>query len=253
MLIAGNWKMNTDADSAVELAQGVVQESNHAGAVKIAVCPPSPLLSGVGAALNGSRVRLGAQNMYWTDQGAYTGEVSARMLLSVGCHYVILGHSERRQHFGETDSGVSSKVKKAVQTGLVPIICVGERLNQRKAGKEQQVVATQVKHALEGLKVQSSNSIVIAYEPVWAIGTGETATPEQAQDMHRFIRTLVRQQFGEKIAADLHILYGGSMKPSNAKELLSQGDVGGGLIGGASLKSEVFGQIIHTAQEVQEG
>lgn len=253
MLIAGNWKMNTDADSAVELAQGVVQESNHAGAVKIAVCPPSPLLSGVGAALNGSRVRLGAQNMYWTDQGAYTGEVSARMLLSVGCHYVILGHSERRQHFGETDSGVSSKVKKAVQTGLVPIICVGERLNQRKAGKEQQVVATQVKHALEGLKVQSSNSIVIAYEPVWAIGTGETATPEQAQDMHRFIRTLVRQQFGEKIAADLHILYGGSMKPSNAKELLSQEDVDGGLIGGASLKSEVFGQIIHTAQEVQEG
>ena len=171
----------------------------------------------------------------------------------MGCHYVILGHSERRQHFGETDSGVSSKVKKAVQTGLVPIICVGERLNQRKAGKEQQVVATQVKHALEGLKVQSSNSIVIAYEPVWAIGTGETATPEQAQDMHRFIRTLVRQQFGEKIAADLHILYGGSMKPSNAKELLSQEDVDGGLIGGASLKSEVFGQIIHTAQEVQEG
>ena len=253
MLIAGNWKMNTDAGSAVELAQGVVQESNHAGAVKIAVCPPSPFLSGVGAALNGSRVRLGAQNMYWADRGAYTGEVSARMLLSVGCHYVILGHSERRQHFGETDSGVSSKVKRAVKAGLIPIICVGEQLNQRMAGKEQQVVATQVKHALEGLVIQSPNSIVIAYEPVWAIGTGETATPEQAQDMHRFIRTLVRQQFGEKIAADLYILYGGSMKPSNAKELLSQEDVDGGLIGGASLKPEIFGQIIHAAQQFQSG
>lgn len=245
--------MNTDAGSAVELAQGVVQESKSAGAVRIAVCPPSPCLSGVGAALDGSRVRLGAQNMYWADQGAYTGEVSARMLLSVGCHYVILGHSERRQHFGETDSGVSSKVKQAVKAGLIPIICVGEQLNQRMAGKEEQVVATQVKHALEGLKIQSANSIVIAYEPVWAIGTGETASPEQAQDMHRFIRTLVRQQFGKNIAADLLILYGGSMKPSNAKELLSQEDVDGGLIGGASLTPEVFGQIIHAAQQVQAG
>ncbi len=245
--------MNTDASSAVELAQGVVQESNHAGAVKIAVCPPNPFLGGVGAALAGSRVRLGAQNMYWADQGAYTGEVSARMLLSVGCHYVILGHSERRQHFGETDAGVSSKVKQAVKAGLIPIICVGEQLNQRRAGKEQQVVATQVKHALEGLKIQSSTSIVIAYEPVWAIGTGETATPEQAQDMHGFIRTLVRQQFGRKIAENLHILYGGSMKPANAKELLSQEDVDGGLIGGASLKPEVFGQIIHAAHQLQSG
>ena len=166
---------------------------------------------------------------------------------------MILGHSERRQHFGETDSGVSSKVKQAVKAGLIPIICVGEQLNQRMAGKEQQVVATQVKHALVELKIQSPNSIVIAYEPVWAIGTGETATPKQAQDMHRFIRTLVSQQFGKAIAADLHVLYGGSMNPSNAKELLSQEDVDGGLIGGASLKPDVFGQIIHAAQQLQAG
>ena len=242
--------MNTDVNSAVELAKGVIQESKHAEAVKIAVCPPSPLLGVVGATLDGSRVRLGAQNMYWANSGAFTGEVSAQMLVSLGCHYVILGHSERRQHFGETDAGVSSKVKQAVKTGLIPIICVGERLNQRMAGKEQEIVATQVKHALEGLRVQTPNSFVIAYEPVWAIGTGETATPEQAQEMHTFIRTLVRQQFGEKIAEGLHILYGGSMKPANAHELLSQTNVDGGLIGGASLKSGIFGQIIQATQEL---
>ena len=245
--------MNTNANSAVDLARGVVQESSNAVEVKVAICPPSPFLSSVGVALEGSRVRLGAQNMYWADNGAYTGEISAKMLRSVGCHYVILGHSERRQHFGETDSGVSSKVKKAVQVGLIPIICVGERLSQRKARKEQQVVATQVKHAIEGLTIQSPSSLVIAYEPIWAIGTGETATPQQVQEMHRFIRSLATKQFGQRITSDLHILYGGSMKPSNAKELLSQEDVDGGLIGGASLKSDVFGQIIHVAQELQAG
>ncbi len=245
--------MNTNAGSAEELARGVVQESKGAGSVNIAVCPPSLFLSGVGAALAGSHVRLGAQNMYWVDEGAYTGEISAQMLLSVGCHYVILGHSERRQYFGETDSDVSSKVKQAVTSGLVPIICVGEHLNERKSGKEEQVVATQVQHALEGVMIKSPTEIVIAYEPIWAIGTGETATPQQAQQMHRFIRSLVSQQFGDTIAQDLHILYGGSMNPANAKELLSQEDVDGGLIGGASLKPDVFGQIIHAAQQLQVG
>ncbi len=250
MFIAGNWKMNTDALSAVELAQGVVQQSRDAKGVRVAVCPPGPLLSTVGAALAGSRVHLGAQNMYWADSGAFTGEVSAQMLISVGCHYVILGHSERRQHFGETDAGVSSKVQQAVKSGLIPVICVGERLNERRAGREQEVVATQVKHALEGLRVQTPKALVIAYEPVWAIGTGETATPEQAQQMHTFIRMLVRKQFGDRIADGLHILYGGSMKPSNAKELLSQSDVDGGLIGGASLQSDIFGQIIQAAKDL---
>ncbi|MCY4158791.1 MAG: triose-phosphate isomerase [Bacteroidetes bacterium] len=250
MLIAGNWKMNTDVSSSVELARGVIQESEHAGAVNVAVCPPAPLLSVVGEALAGSHVRLGAQNMYWVDSGAFTGEISAQMLSSLGCHYVIVGHSERRQYFGETDVEVNKKVRQSVKAGLVPIICVGERLNQRKAGKEQEVVAAQVQHALEGMEVRASDSFVIAYEPVWAIGTGETATPEQAQGMHKFIRTLVRQQFGNQIADGLHILYGGSMKPSNAEELLIQNDVDGGLIGGASLKADIFGQIIQAAQKL---
>ncbi len=242
--------MNTDVSSSVELARGVIQESEHAGAVNVAVCPPAPLLSVVGEALAGSHVRLGAQNMYWVDSGAFTGEISAQMLSSLGCHYVIVGHSERRQYFGETDVEVNKKVRQSVKAGLVPIICVGERLNQRKAGKEQEVVAAQVQHALEGMEVRASDSFVIAYEPVWAIGTGETATPEQAQGMHKFIRTLVRQQFGNQIADGLHILYGGSMKPSNAEELLIQNDVDGGLIGGASLKADIFGQIIQAAQKL---
>lgn len=252
MLIAGNWKMNTDASSCVELARGVVRESENAGVVRVTVCPPNVFLSNVGTVLDGTRVSLGAQNMHALGSGAYTGEVSGEMLRSLGCRYVILGHSERRQHFGETDAEVSRKVKKAIKLKLVPIVCVGEDLDQRRAGGERVVVAAQVKYALEGLTLSSSNALVIAYEPVWAIGTGETASPAQAQDMHALIRRLVRQQFGEKIASDLHILYGGSMKPANAKDLLSEKDVDGGLIGGASLQANVFGQIIRAAQEVEQ-
>jgi triosephosphate isomerase len=252
MLIAGNWKMNTDANSCVELARGVVRESENAGVVRVTVCPPNVFLSNVGTVLDGTRVSLGAQNMHALGSGAYTGEVSGEMLRSLGCRYVILGHSERRQYFGETDSEISRKVKKAIKLKLVPIVCVGENLDQRRAGSERVVVAAQVKYALEGLTLLSSNALVIAYEPVWAIGTGETASPAQAQDMHALIRTLVRQQFGEKIASDLHILYGGSMKPANAKDLLSEEDVDGGLIGGASLQADVFGQIIRAAQEVEQ-
>ncbi|MCY4171656.1 MAG: triose-phosphate isomerase [Bacteroidetes bacterium] len=250
MLIAGNWKMNTEANSAVELTHEVMQQASEASPVLVAICPPDPLLVLVNRSLKESRVRLGAQNMHWADSGAFTGETSSSMLQSVGCHYVILGHSERRQYFAETDQEVSKKVKKAIQSGLIPIICVGEKLDQRKSGKEQEVVAHQVKYALEGITVKSSNAVVIAYEPVWAIGTGETATPEQAQEMHLFIRGLVEKQFGNSLAAGIHILYGGSMNPTNAKDLLSQRDVNGGLIGGASLKPDSFGQIIQVAKEV---
>ncbi len=251
MLIAGNWKMNTDAISSVELARGVVQHiRGDSSQVNVAVCPPTPSLFLVGHCLEGSGIRLGAQNMYWADSGAFTGEASANMLLSVGCHYVILGHSERRQYFGETDQGVSRKAKQAINSGLVPIICVGERLVHRKSGKEQDIVAHQVNRAIEGVSLKSSNSLVIAYEPVWAIGTGETATPQQAQEMHAFIRGLVQKKFGSSLASGIHILYGGSMNPSNANDLLSQDDVNGGLIGGASLKPELFGQIVQSAQEV---
>lgn len=244
--------MNTDASSCVELARGVVQESENAGVVRVTVCPPNVFLSNVVKVLDGTRVSLGAQNMHALGSGAYTGEVSGEMLRSLGCRYVILGHSERRQYFGETDAEVSRKVTKAIKLKLVPIVCVGENLDQRRAGRERVVVAAQVKYALEGLTLSSSNALVIAYEPVWAIGTGETASPAQAQDMHALIRTLVRQQFGEKIASGLHILYGGSMKPANAKDLLSENDVDGGLIGGASLQANVFGQIIQAAQEVEQ-
>jgi len=250
MLVAGNWKMNSDAVSSIGLAQDIVLQTIVTPSVTVALCPPDPLLYFVSRRLSSSRVRLGAQNMYWAESGAFTGETSAKILLSVGCHYVILGHSERRQHFGETDQGVSRKVKMAVKSGLVPIICVGERLEQRKSGKEKEVVAQQVKHALEGLSINSYNAFVIAYEPVWAIGTGETATPEQAQDMHAFIRGLVQDQYGNPLAAGIHILYGGSMNPSNAKDLLSQEDVNGGLIGGASLNADQFGQILKVAHEV---
>ncbi len=253
MLIAGNWKMNTDVSSCVELARGVVRESKNAGGVRITVCPPNVFLSRVGAVLDGTRVSLGAQNMHALGRGAYTGEVSGEMLRSLGCHHVILGHSERRQYFRETDAEINRKAKKALKLGLVPIVCVGENLDQRRAGKEYEVVAFQVKYALEDLTLLSSNALIIAYEPVWAIGTGETATPAQAQHMHALIRTLVRQQFGTKIGSDLHILYGGSMKPANARDLLSERDVDGGLIGGASLQSDVFGQIIQAAREVEQG
>ena len=250
MLIAGNWKMHLDVAGAEALASAVVEKAKGSGRVKVAVCPPFVHLRAVSRLLKGSRVRLGAQNMYYAAQGAFTGEVSAGMLLSVGCHYVILGHSERRQYFEETDAEVSQKVIRALSVGLVPIICVGETLSEREDGRAREVVAAQVKFALAEVRPATSNAVVIAYEPVWAIGTGRTATPDIAQQMHALIRSLLASQFGQKLAAGIHILYGGSMKPGNAQELLSQPDVDGGLIGGASLKADAFGGIITAAQSV---
>ena len=248
MLIAGNWKMNTGLAAATQLAQDVVVAVGDPGAVYVAVCPPFISLDAVFGALRGSEVRLGAQNMHHVDSGAYTGEVAAPMLRSVGCHYVILGHSERRQYFGETDAGVNAKVKQALAHGLIPIVCVGEVLEERKAGRERDVVQTQIVGALDGVSVDDPAQLVVAYEPVWAIGTGETATPEQAQDMHAFIRGFLGAQFGEAFARDVHVLYGGSMKPANAADLLKQTDVDGGLIGGASLKADAFAAIVQAAQ-----
>jgi len=248
MLIAGNWKMNTDLAAATQLAQDVVAAVGDPGAVHVAVCPPFISLDAVFGALRGSAVRLGAQNMHAADAGAYTGEVAASMLRSVGCDYVILGHSERRQYFGETDAGVNAKVKQALANGLIPIICVGEMLDERKAGRERDVVQAQVTGALDGVAVDDPARLVVAYEPVWAIGTGETATPEQAQDMHAFIRGLLGAHFGDGFATDVQILYGGSMKPANAADLLKQTDVDGGLIGGASLKADAFSAIVQAAQ-----
>ncbi|RMH65355.1 MAG: triose-phosphate isomerase [Bacteroidetes bacterium] len=247
MLIAGNWKMNTDLPAAVALAEAVVKEVGDPGDVQVAVCPPFISLAAVHEVVDGSPVRLGAQNMHFEEQGAYTGEVSAAMLTSVGCTYVILGHSERRQYFGETDALVNQKVKQARRHGLVPIVCIGETLDQREAGEAEAVVRTQVAGALEGIDVEDPSTLVLAYEPVWAIGTGRTATPEQAQAMHAFIRGLLRERYGEATAAAIHVLYGGSMKPGNAAELLAQADVDGGLIGGASLKAADFAAIVRAA------
>lgn len=247
MLIAGNWKMNTNLAEAERLADEVAAVSkNAADGVQVVVCPPFISLHSVSGRLAGSNVHLGAQNMHQEPEGAFTGEVSAGMLKSVGCRFVILGHSERRSHFSETDEHVNAKTRAAREHGLIPIVCVGETLEERRSGKEKDVVRDQVNRALTGVSLSDAAELVIAYEPVWAIGTGETATPDEAQTMHEFIRELLADHFGD-LAPEIHILYGGSMKPSNAQELLSQKDVDGGLIGGASLKAADFGEIIRAA------
>ncbi|MDX1429222.1 MAG: triose-phosphate isomerase [Rhodothermales bacterium] len=247
MLIAGNWKMNTDVSSATELARNIVESLNEHETVAVAVCPPAINLADVARAIDGSSVHLGAQNMHFEDSGAFTGEVSADMLTAVGCRYVIIGHSERRQYFAETDESVNLKVRQATRRELIPIVCVGEHLGERQGGMARNVVSRQLSRGLEEVEITSGKDLVIAYEPVWAIGTGHTATPEQAQEMHADIRRLLTDQFGAETARQIKILYGGSMKPDNADELLRQPDVDGGLIGGASLRAESFISIIESA------
>lgn len=245
MLVAGNWKMNTDLAEAVRLASEVARTVDGEGAT-VAVCPPFVSLEAVAEMLRETAVRLGAQTMHYEESGAFTGEVSAPMLASVGCHYVILGHSERRQLFGETDEAVGKKVEAALRHGLVPILCVGETLEQREAGEEEAVVRRQLDGALGGASVEDGAALVVAYEPVWAIGTGRTASPEQAQAMH----AVIRQDLGERFPAAgdaVEILYGGSVKPDNAAELFAQPDIDGGLIGGASLDAGSFARIVAAA------
>ncbi|SHK12655.1 triose-phosphate isomerase [Rhodothermus profundi] len=247
MLVAGNWKMHTNREEAIQLAQAVVAEVGDPGPVQVAVCPPFVNLEVVRQIVEHTPIHLGAQHMHEEVAGAYTGEVSAPMLKAVGCRYVILGHSERRQYFGETDAAVNRKIKRALQYGLIPIVCVGETLEERQAGKAATVVERQVSAALDGVALPSAEALVIAYEPVWAIGTGHTATPAQAQEMHALIRHLLVKQYGEEVGRALHILYGGSVKPSNAADLFAQPDVDGGLIGGASLKAADFAAIVQAA------
>ena len=218
--------------------------------IDVLVCPSEISLTAASAQLNAYDVQLGAQNVHFEDNGAYTGEVSTAMLLEVGCSYVIVGHSERREYFGETDTTVNAKMKKALSDDLYPIVCVGESLDQRKKGVHQQMVKKQVQAAFNGIDEASVPNVVIAYEPLWAIGTGETATPDQAQEMHAMIREGLNEDYGKDIAESIRILYGGSMKPHNAEELLSQSDVDGGLIGGASLKAESFAEIIEIAEKL---
>ncbi|HKJ45737.1 MAG TPA: triose-phosphate isomerase [Balneolales bacterium] len=251
-LIAGNWKMNAGPSEARHLINSLKLElSNHKPKVEVLVCPPIISLVAVKEELDQFiGIELGSQNVHYENNGAYTGEVSTEMLKDTGCRYSIVGHSERRSYFSETDEIVNKKALKCLNDGLKPIICVGETLEQRKADQHKDVVRNQVTKALAGIDKDIAQKVVIAYEPIWAIGTGETATPQQAQEMHQFIRSVVSDVFDEGIANGLQILYGGSMKPHNAEELLQQNDVDGGLIGGASLKAKSFASIIETAESL---
>jgi len=252
LLIAGNWKMNCGPEETVSLLQGIQEKCEKMPkAVDGLVCPPMISLTTASIELQDMEgFALGAQNVHYEDNGAFTGEVSTQMLKEINCEYVILGHSERRQYFGETDKTVNAKVNKTLDDDLKPIICVGESLEQRKAGEHQLRVRKQVEAALIGVEKDNAASLVIAYEPIWAIGTGETATPDQAQEMHKMIRSVLADLYSEDTADEIRILYGGSMKPHNAEELLQQPDVDGGLIGGASLKAKSFTEIIEIADQL---
>jgi triosephosphate isomerase len=246
-LIAGNWKMNKTSADAVALAHEIVVSVGTQQDVEVLLCPPFTALEGVAGAIDGSVVKLGAQNMHFEASGAFTGEISAPMLRALFATHVILGHSERRSLFGETDELVNRKVLAALKNQLRPIICVGESLAEREAGTTLKVVQVQAERALEGVSKDLAPGIVMAYEPVWAIGTGKVATTEQAQEVHGFIRGLLTKLFGEGVSQKVRILYGGSMKPANAPELLAQRDIDGGLIGGASLEARSFMDLVRAA------
>jgi triosephosphate isomerase len=244
-LIAGNWKMFKTCPEAVEAASQLVNLSTGVTNTEIMIAPTFTSLALVSEKIKGTNVGLGAQNLYWEAQGAYTGEISAQMLLSAGCSYVIIGHSERRQFFGETDESVNEKINAAIQAKLIPIMCIGETESERDADKTFSVLDKQVKMGLEGLFSGDLSSLVIAYEPIWAIGTGKTATSNQAQEVHLFLRSLLEKKFDKNLAESTRILYGGSVKPDNVTELMSMPDIDGALVGGASLDPEVFSKIVH--------
>jgi triosephosphate isomerase len=247
--IAGNWKMNLNRASAVALAEGIAQATVGIDGVDLAVCPPSCYLEAVGRAIAGSKLALGAQNMYYENRGAFTGEISASMLCDLGCKYVILGHSERRHILGETDAEINKKVHAALAAGLVPIVCVGELLSQREAGRTLGVIRGQFDGSLAGLSPEQMKSIVIAYEPVWAIGTGKVATPQQAEEVHLDLRKIMALRYNQQVAEKVCLQYGGSVKPDNAADLLGQPDIDGALVGGASLKVDQFLGIIAGAKK----
>lgn len=238
--IAGNWKMNLDRAGSAALAEGIAAQVGDFSGVDVAICPPSVYLEAVRAAVGDARVGVGAQNMYHEAGGAFTGELNSAMLLDIGCKYVILGHSERRQLMGETDADVNRKLLAALAAGLKPIVCVGETLEERESGQTSAVIRGQFEGSLAGLTEEQAAQITIAYEPVWAIGTGKVATPEQAEEVHLDLRNLLTERYNDSLAQTVRIQYGGSVKPGNAAELLSQPNVDGALVGGASLKVEDF-------------
>jgi triosephosphate isomerase len=244
-LMAGNWKMHKTVAEAVDLAKAVrAGLESHPPHLDVVLCPPFTALQAVGQALKGSRIALGAQNMHWENQGAFTGEVSPVMLREVGCSFVILGHSERRQLFGETDDAVGDKARAAVAHDLTPVICVGETLSERESGRTLEIVERQVENALRHLGAEQARRTVISYEPVWAIGTGHAATPEQAEEVQAFIRKLVAISHGKPVAEGLRVLYGGSVNADNIRTLMAQGDIDGALVGGACLQADSFLKIV---------
>lgn len=246
-IVAGNWKMNKTVPEAVALARAVRAQWDASMGVATALCPAFPALVPVAEILKGSEISLGAQNAHWEDSGAFTGEVSVSMLASAGCRVVILGHSERRQLFGETDETVNRRLKAVLAAGLLPIVCVGETLAERDANRVEEALGRQVRGGLAELSAKDMGGLALAYEPVWAIGTGRNATPDQAQEAHAYIRSVLAELVGAGISATVPIQYGGSVKPSNAKDLFSQPDIDGGLIGGAALDADSFLGIVRAA------
>ncbi|MBT7086285.1 MAG: triose-phosphate isomerase [Desulfobacterales bacterium] len=243
-LISGNWKMFKTCSEATEAASQLAKLVGGVSDREVMIAPTYTSLALVSAAVKDSIVSVGAQNLFWEDEGAYTGEISADMVTSAGCEYVIIGHSERRQYFNETDENVNKRIKAAIKGNLKPVLCIGETWEEREAEKTFSVLDKQVKKGLEEFSLSDLGSLVIAYEPVWAIGTGKTATTDQAQDVHKFLRSLIKEMYGEELAESMRILYGGSVKPANIAELMSMPDIDGALVGGASLDPETFSQIV---------
>jgi triosephosphate isomerase len=252
LFVAGNWKMNLDLKTSVDLATALRHQTAEISNVTMAVAPVSVYLKSVCEALAGSSIGVAGQNMHFEDSGAFTGEVAGPMLQDIGCSYVILGHSERRHVFGETDEMINQKVIQALDLGLKPILCVGETLEQRKDGRTELVNQGQLKAGLDGVSAAQMAEVTIAYEPVWAIGTGETASPEQAEEVHQVLRELLQDMFDQSVAMSTIIQYGGSVKPHNAEELMGMPNVDGALVGGAALKAETFVPIIETASKIEK-
>ena len=249
-VIAGNWKMHKTNAEAVQLAEAIKGKTTSIQKTQMIICPPATALTAVSSIVENTPIAVGAQNMYWESHGAFTGEISSEMIKSTGATYVIIGHSERRQFFHETDETVNKKVHFALQTKLNPIICIGESLEQREEEITKDVINDQLEGALRGISAEQMLQIIIAYEPIWAIGTGKTATPEQAQDVHVFIRTKLQSLYDAATSSSMILQYGGSVKPANAHDLLKQNDIDGALVGGACLEAESFSEIIKAAESL---
>ena len=248
-LVAGNWKMYKTPTQATELVRELKEKAKDLNGVRVVVCPPFSSICSVKKELGQGQIAIGAQNCHWDDEGAYTGEVSAKMLADSGCEYVIIGHSERRHLFRETDEIINMKLKQAFKEGLTPILCVGETWQEREAGNTERVLEEQIEKGLNGIQQEQISKTVVAYEPVWAIGSGKNATSEQARQAHQFIRKLINELYGAETAEQMLVIYGGSVNPENAKDLLQAEDVDGALVGGASLKCEQFLRIISAAKK----